>query len=188
MNSPRHLGYVLKRFPRLSETFIAAELLELQRQGERVTVFAVSRPEETVRHRFLDELEVPVVYLPHRPIHEPVRVLRGLSRALRQSPRGWLRAAAYSLSPPRLTGWRLLQAGVLRDELLAAGVDHVHAHFATAAARLANLAWRMGGPTYSVTTHAKDIWHEEVRTDHLRDKLLNATFVATVTEANRCHL
>src|SRR5207245_1223688 len=87
------------------------------------------------------------------------------------------------------TGWRrLLQAGVLRDELLAAGVDHVHAHFATAAARLANLAWRMGGPTYSVTTHAKDIWHDEVRTDHLRDKLLNATFVATVTEANRCHL
>jgi glycosyltransferase involved in cell wall biosynthesis len=67
-------------------------------------------------------------------------------------------------------------------------VDHAHAHFATTAARLANLVWQMGGPTYSVTTHAKDIYHEEVRTDHLRDKLSAATFVATVSSANRDYL
>ena len=41
----RHLAYVLKRFPRISETFVAAELIELERHGERVTVFAVSRPD-----------------------------------------------------------------------------------------------------------------------------------------------
>jgi hypothetical protein len=35
MTAPRHLAYVLKRFPRISETFIAAELIELERQGER---------------------------------------------------------------------------------------------------------------------------------------------------------
>jgi colanic acid/amylovoran biosynthesis glycosyltransferase len=69
-----------------------------------------------------------------------------------------------------------------------AGIDHAHAHFATAAARLANLAWRMGGPGYSVTTHAKDIYHEDVRLDHLRDKLAPARFVATVSRANRDHL
>jgi hypothetical protein len=28
----RHLGYVLKRYPRISETFVAAELVELERQ------------------------------------------------------------------------------------------------------------------------------------------------------------
>jgi hypothetical protein len=37
----RHLAYVLKRFPRISETFVAAELIELERQGELVTVYAV---------------------------------------------------------------------------------------------------------------------------------------------------
>ena len=61
----RHLGYVLKRFPRLSETFVAAELIELQRQGEHVTVFAISRPDESFTHKFLDELTCPVVHLPH---------------------------------------------------------------------------------------------------------------------------
>jgi colanic acid/amylovoran biosynthesis glycosyltransferase len=187
--SGRRIAYVLKRFPRLSETFVAAELIELERQGEDLTVFAVSDPKERVRHAFVDELRAPVSYLPHRPVRQPLRVARALGRVLRSDRRGWLDAARYSLWPPRLKGARrLLQATVLRDELRRARIDHVHAHFATAAARLANLAWRMGGPTYSVTTHAKDIYDEEVRIDHLRDKLAPAHFVATVSDANRRHL
>ena len=185
----RHLAYVLKRFPRISETFIAAELIELQRQGERVTVFALSRPDEPFTHGFLAGLRSQVVYLPHRPLREPLRVARALARVVRSEPRGWLRAAAASLWPPRLRGLRrLLQATVLREELERAEIDHVHAHFATAAARLAKLAWQMGGPSYSVTAHAKDIYHEDVRVDHLRDKLRDATFVATVSRANRDYL
>ena len=185
----RRIGYVLKRFPRLSETFVASELIELERQGEQLVVFAVSRPEEPVRHAFVDELRAPIVYLPHRPLREPVRVARALARVLRRDGRGWLRAAGYSLWPPRVKGLRrLLQATVLRDEMERAGIDHAHAHFATAAARLANLAWRMGGPRYSVTAHAKDIYHEEVRVEHLRDKLAPALFVAAVSGAGRDHL
>ena len=186
---PRHLGYVLKRYPRISETFVAAELVELERQGERVTVFALSRPDEPFTHAFVAEVRARVVYLPHRPLRQPLRVLRALLHVWRTSPRGWLRAAAISLGPPRLAGFRkLLQATVLREELERAGIDHVHAHFATSAARLANLAWRMDGPTYSVTAHAKDIYHTGIRRDRLRDKLAHATFVATVSEANSDYL
>ena len=185
----RHLGYVLKRFPRISETFVAAEIIELERQGERVTIFAVRRPDEPFAHGFLREMKANVVYLPYRPIRQPVRVAGAVARVVTSDPRGWIRAARMSLWPPRLTGWRhLLQATVLRDEMRRAGVSHAHAHFATTAARLANLAWHMGGPTYSVTAHAKDIYHEEVRVDHLRDKLSGATFVATVSRPNRDYL
>jgi glycosyltransferase involved in cell wall biosynthesis len=187
--SPRHLGYVLKRFPRISETFIAAELIELERQGERVTVFALSRPNEPFRHAFVDELRARVIYLANRPLLQPVRTLRALAHLLRTSPRGWLRAARASLLPLRLTGSRhLLQATVLRQELERAGIHHVHAHFASTAAGLAHLAWLMGGPSYSFTAHAKDIYHDDVRRDRLRERLLGATFVATVTEANAAYL
>jgi colanic acid/amylovoran biosynthesis glycosyltransferase len=185
----RRVGYVLKRYPRISETFVASELIELERLGERLTVFAVSRPDEPFAHQFVDELRADVVYLPHRPWREPVRVARALRRVVPSSPRGWLAAARYSLWPPRRKGLRrLLQATVLRAEMERAGIDHAHAHFATAAARLANLAWRMGGPTYSVTVHAKDIYHRDVRLEHLSDKLAPARFVATVSRANREHL
>jgi colanic acid/amylovoran biosynthesis glycosyltransferase len=189
IDSRRHLGYVLKRFPRISETFIAAEIIELERQGEHVTVFAISRPDEPFSHAFLGQMKAKVVYLPYRPWRQPRRVARSVVRVMRTDLAGWLRAAAVSLWPPRPVGLRhLLQATVLRDEMRRARITHAHAHFATSAARLANLAWRMGGPSYSVTAHAKDIYHHDVRVDHLRDKLGSARFVATVSEANRVHL
>ena len=185
----RRIGYVLKRFPRISETFVAAELIELERQGEHVTVFALSRPDEPFEHGFVQELRARVVYLPHRPLRQPGRVLRALASAWRRAPRGWLRAARSALAPPSLKGWRkLMQATVLRRELELARIDHVHAHFATSAARLASLARLMDGPTYSVTAHAKDIFHEEVESVRLREKLAGAAFVATVSEANADYL
>jgi glycosyltransferase involved in cell wall biosynthesis len=187
MTARPRLGYVLKRFPRISETFVAAEVLELERQGEHVTIFAISRPDEPFEHAFVGRLRARVVYLPHRPLREPVRVARGLASAWRASPGGWLRAACIALWTPRqVLAWRrLLQATVLRRELAEAKIEHVHAHFATAAARLANLAYLMGGPPYSVTAHAKDIYHRQARPARLRQKLGDAEFVATVSEANR---
>lgn len=183
----RDLAYVLKRFPRISETFIAAEVIELERQGADVTIFAISRPEEPFTHGFLEQLKARVVYLPHRPSRQPLRVGRGLAHCLRRSPGRWLRVAVSSYWPPRR--WRRLwQATVLRYELDSAGIEHAHAHFATAATRLANLVWRMGGPPYSVTAHAKDIYHEDVNVEHLREKLGAALFVTTVSEANRRYL
>jgi colanic acid/amylovoran biosynthesis glycosyltransferase len=187
--SPRRIAYVLKRFPRISETFVAAELIELERQGEALTVFAISRPEEPLTHGFLRELSAPVIYVPRRPWREPLRVARALAIVVSGDARGWLRAARLSLRPPRRLGWRrLLQATVLRHEMSRAEIVHAHAHFATAAARLAHLAQIMGGPTYSVTAHAKDIYHREVRVERLREKLGGASFVATVSEANKRHL
>src|SRR5688500_8910416 len=112
---PRHLGYVLKRFPRISETSVAAELIELGRQGAHGTVCAASRPDAPLAPGFLRDVQAPVASLPPRPLREPARVARALALVLRSDGRGWLRAAALSLWPPRLRGLRrLLQATVLR--------------------------------------------------------------------------
>lgn len=190
MNAPsRHLAYVLKRFPRISETFVAAELIELERQGERVSVFALIDPKEPFKHAFLEELTADVTYLPQRPLRQARRVGRALLRTLRSNPGGWLAAAGFALRPPSIAAWRLvLAATVLRDEMDRLGIDHAHAHFATEGAELARLARRMGGPPYSATTHAKDIYHQDVRAEDLRRKLGSAAFVATVSEANRTYL
>jgi colanic acid/amylovoran biosynthesis glycosyltransferase len=183
------LAYVLKRFPCLSETFVAWELIELQRRSRRPTIFAMGRPDEPFTQRFLDELTARVVYLPPRPSSEPARSARALARVLRRNPLGWLRAAAESVRRPGFFGWkRLVQATILRDEMASAGIDHAHVHFANKAARLAYLSWRMGGPTYSVTAHAKDIYHRTARPPHLRKLLGSAAFVATVSDANRRYL
>ena len=64
--APLKVAYVLKRFPRLSETFILNEILELERQGVEVSVFSLLRPPAEARHKLLDDLRAQVTYLPGR--------------------------------------------------------------------------------------------------------------------------
>ena len=60
------IGYVLKKFPRISETFILNEILELTRQGCEVTVFSLHKPDDGLFHQKLSDLTQPVVYVPVR--------------------------------------------------------------------------------------------------------------------------
>jgi len=58
------LLYVLKRFPRLSQTFVLNELLELERQGVDVGVLARAGADEALSHGALATLRARVQYLP----------------------------------------------------------------------------------------------------------------------------
>ncbi|MGF1667043.1 MAG: glycosyltransferase family 4 protein [Acidimicrobiia bacterium] len=58
--------YVLKRFPRLSETFILDELLRLEAAGVEVAVDSLKAPEAQPSHPQLARLEAEVRYLPSK--------------------------------------------------------------------------------------------------------------------------
>src|SRR5690606_15442386 len=80
----RKLLVVLKGYPRLSETFIAQELLGLERAGFDLTLISMRRPTDKKRHPVHEEIKARVVYLPEYLYEEPLRVLRGLRTALRR--------------------------------------------------------------------------------------------------------
>lgn len=59
--TPRRIAYLLKIFPKLSETFIAGELAELRRRGIALRILSLRPPSEDLRHEIvadagLDEL------------------------------------------------------------------------------------------------------------------------------------
>src|SRR5262245_29972624 len=54
------VGYIVKMFPRLSETFILNELLELEQQGLPLHIFSLKRPSEQVSHAQALEVRSPV--------------------------------------------------------------------------------------------------------------------------------
>src|SRR3990172_11791304 len=56
------IGYVLKVFPRISETFVINEMLAMESFGERVSVLPLHHPPAAVSHQTLDMLRAPVVY------------------------------------------------------------------------------------------------------------------------------
>jgi glycosyltransferase involved in cell wall biosynthesis len=175
---------LVKRFPRLSETFILNEFLELRRHGIPVELFAIMDPEERSSQPEALALVPEVTYL------QTGRLWAGLPAALRTArrhPRGTLRAAGWTLTRHTRTAARnLLHALVLVDRLADGPPAHLHAHFLHSPAALASIAAKVSGQPYSLTGHAKDIYTE--LPEILRMRCDRARFVTTCTEANRAHL
>src|SRR5712671_3454873 len=95
--SKQKIGYVVKMFPRLSETFIRNEILELERLGLKLRIFSLKRPTAAEAHLDDGAVRAPVIYLPERVYREPLRVLRAQLRVLRRHPRGHVRTLLHVL-------------------------------------------------------------------------------------------
>lgn len=184
------VAYILKMYPRFSETFILNEILELERQGLDVQIFSLVKPDDGRFHAKLAKVQAKVTYLPEYPTHhggEPVRT--ACWNLFRRDAGKFLSTLWYSLMHSEEIGLKqFLRATVLADALMKKPVDHMHAHFASSAAGVALIAHLFTGIPYSFTAHAKDIYINSVDQDLLRDKMQAAQFVVTVSDFNRQHL
>src|SRR5947208_4994071 len=83
------LGYVVTAFPRVSETFIINELLELERQGFDLRIYSMAAPTDRIRHRLVDEIRAPIRYLP-KPLSPSIgTVLADHAWLMARSPRAY---------------------------------------------------------------------------------------------------
>jgi len=180
-----HIGYVLKKFPRASETFVLNEILALQRHGVQVTVISLNRPDDGVFHRGLAELQRPVVYLPTRKPDAWLTALRTAQPLLRQAAPRLLAEFDDLLTAARPDLWSVLGAG-LDGAILARqlGIQHLHAHFATVAAYTARTAAAVSGLPFSVTCHAKDLYRSGIVPACFQSLLRDSAFAVTVCTAN----
>ena len=64
------LTIFLKGYPRLSETFIAQEILNLQKAGTKLQLVSLRHPTDTKKHPVHHEITAPVMYLPEYVHHE----------------------------------------------------------------------------------------------------------------------
>lgn len=198
-HAPLKVAYVLKRFPRFSETFILNELLELERQGVDVEVFSLLKPPEEMRHELLGGLKARITYLPSNSSILGMQVKQTDSTGANEAKLGVAEAVetidfgdALSGKDAAATAVILFKATALAFIAKARGVQHFHAHFGSDAATVAMLASRLSGVGYSFTAHARDIYHTYVNPKADRKmrqaKIAEANFVATVSEFNRSHL
>ena len=175
------VGYVLKMYPRFSETFIVSEILAREAAGERIVIFSLRTPADARFHAELARVKAPVIQVP------------------RTSNAGklWQRLADVAADPE-------LGAGIQRmlPELLAAdaddasqsvllaqaardrGVTHLHAHFASVATTAARFAGAIAGLPYSFTAHAKDIFHEDTDQAELERKFAESHHAVTISHYN----
>ena len=188
MSDRPHLVVLLKGYPRLSETFIAQELLGLEKASFRLSIVSLRHPTDKKRHPVHDEIRAPVFDLPEYLHEEPLRVLAALARALRNRnfwsllPR-FARDLARDISRNRVR--RLGQAMVLVNEWPEGG-EWLHAHFIHTPCSVAAYASAMTGTPFTCSAHAKDIWTSPDW--DLADKLQRARWSVTCTASGYEHL
>jgi len=184
----RKIAVVLKGYPRLSETFIAQELLGLERAGHELVLVALRRPTDRKRHPVHDEIRAEVHYLPEYLHDEPWRVFRAL---LRTAPRaGFWRALGPFLRDLRRDRTRnrvrrFGQALVLVAEW-PDDARWLHAHFIHTPASVTAYASLMAGVPWTCSAHAKDIWTSSDW--ELSEKLGRARWTVTCTRTGFEHL
>jgi glycosyltransferase involved in cell wall biosynthesis len=186
--SAGRIAFVLKGYPRLSESFIAQEILGLEQRGLEILIVSLRRPTDRAIHPVHRRIRATVLYLPEYLYREPRRVRRawlGVRRrpGYRRARRAWLADLRRDPSPNRVR--RFGQALVLAAEL-PADVERLHAHFLHTPASVARYAALLAGLVWSVSAHAKDIWTTPEW--EKREKLTAAGWAVTCTNAGYAHL
>jgi len=206
------VAYVMNGFPRLSETFIAHEIHQLERLGLDLRLYSVKQEREAMVHPVVATIRAPLSYLPkttslsgttlarwltdnlsafwraHAQVaaRHPLRWASALGSALLLARRHRARDAQGYTRLRKVFIKEFLQAGAIAADVMRHGdVGHLHGHFCHGVATITWLVSRMTGIGYSFTAHAKDIYQAELNPGTLLErKMGDARFVATCTRAN----
>lgn len=188
MSSPR-VAYLLKKFPRLSETFVLNEILQQERLGTDVTVFSRRPHDAEPRHPEFARLKARIEMMAAQDSMEPwLDMFAGDDEARRLLDRFGSLVRELSVHQHARMPGLFAEALLFLRKARENAIDHVHVHFATDSAMVAMIAQDLGGPGYSVTAHAKDIYRSTVDPRLLSRVVERSRFTVTVCDANVRHL
>ncbi len=187
------VGYLTKRFPRLSETFILDEILGLEAQGVPLRLYSIRDPHERVVQPDVARVASEVRYLrPEPTVPDRLRWL-GTTVACHahlaaRRPRAYARTLLAALGQPKRRARlsHFVDAGRLAVELERAGAVHLHAAFAHGPAAIAHQVHLLTGLPFSFGGHAKDIYVSDPRQLALR--IADAAFVTACSRSARDEL
>ena len=192
MSKAPRLIVVVKGWPRLSETFIAQELVALEEAGTAFDIWSLRHPTDGKTHPLHDRLGARVFYLPEYLHQEPLRVLRGLIWAMGQRGfAGCFRTFFADLRRDKTRNRvrRFGQACVLAREAHPQ-IQGMYAHFLHTPSSVTRYAAILRNLPWSFSAHAKDIWTSPdwELTEKLSPRYHGAYFGATCTAFGAKHL
>ena len=171
------VAYLFERFPSFGQTFCYREVAELERQGVRVHVFSIRRPDDEPEQDWDKGIVERVHYLPEEKplVAEIDRVLKtgAVSRDVCDAMKDWGRQSDFL---------RLYQAVYVGTRMQQKGLRHVHTHFAGMAARTAYWIQRFFDLPFSFTAHANDIFAPRDFAVSLAKLFESAAAVVTVSD------
>lgn len=177
--STARVGYVLKRYPRYSETFVVNEILALEQAGVAISIFSLRPPEDGHFQDAISRVRARVGYYTAAGLRAD-----DLWSAIADAGACIDDVESRLVLARGMDHRHVYQALRIARDARRLGVTHLHAHFATEATDVACLAAQLADLPFSFTAHAKDIFHEDVRPAALVAKMRAASAVVTVSDYN----
>lgn len=185
--------YLVRSWPRLSQTFIVNEVLALERRGIDLVLFSLVRSGESVIQPQVGEVHASVRYLEDRDslrqrVAEHATVwsaapLRYIRTALFAWRRGDLAEGYATTTTMGCFQYAVrVAAAIVRLRKHGTAPAHLHAHFAHDPALVALLVRRLTRLPYSFTAHARDL--VQIPPTSLETRVAEATALITCCEAN----
>jgi colanic acid/amylovoran biosynthesis glycosyltransferase len=190
------IGYVLKRYPRYSETFVVNEILAHEAMGMDIDIFALRPTRDSHFQNIIARVRASVTYI-RKPVEG--RVSDSLN-TLSPTPASYFWAELQEVALVIPDFWQKLgyaagerasvvyQAAWLAREVRLRQITHLHAHFGSVATSVARLAANFADIPYTFTAHAKDIYHDSVDLEDMKRKLGDSAGVVTVSDYNLRYL
>jgi glycosyltransferase involved in cell wall biosynthesis len=190
------VGYILRSYPRLSQTFILNEMLALEQRGLRLAIFALERADDGWDQPQVSALQAPVFFLGEARRKGWAKKIRRHLALFFATPARYLETLLLVLRKPFLDhGYRnatqleCFHMAVDLARLVGQGgrrISHLHAHFAHDPTLVALLSSKLLGRPYSFTAHARDLF--QLAVPALLERTRNASVVLTCCDANRDYL
>src|SRR5215212_3195570 len=179
------VAYIMSRFPKITETFVLYEMLAMQQQGVQIELYPLQRERTKVMH----PEAVPFVERAHFQPHFSLAILLTQLYFLLHKPRTYL-GVLWTLVQANWGSLRYLVGALaffpksahIARLMVADGIVHIHAHFASHPAAAAFIIHRLVGIPYSFTAHGSDIHRDR---HMLAEKVAESAFVAAISDYNR---
>lgn len=185
------IAYLVSRYPAVSHTFILREVRRLRALGFDIQPISVNSPDRALADMSADEFdetrrtlylkaagaESAAAALCWAATRRPVAFARGLAAA-------WRQRGAFGL--PKALAY-FVEATMVAREMARQDTDHLHVHFASAAASVALVAREAFGMRLSMTVHGPDEF-DDVKGQALPAKIAAADTIVCISEFARAQL
>ncbi len=181
----KKLAYILTKFPKISETFILNEIVELRDKGISVDIFPLFRTKEKVLHLEAEKLMAHVNFYPyistsiiranlHFIFASPIKYLKSLFEIIIHAFGSWNYFFVSIACFPKTVAFAY--------KIQQLNINHIHAHFANHPTVSALVIHRLIGVPFSFTAHGSDIHRDQ----KMLDRKIDASQLAVmVSEYNR---
>lgn len=182
--SPK-VAYMMSRFPKLTETFVLYEILAMRKLGAQVEIYPLLRERQPWAHE-------EAIRLTQEAHFEPFfswQIFKAQWRFIRCCPRTY-----FSLIKEVFGGTRgslnfffgalgiFAKSVKFAQDMAKAGIEHIHAHFATHPALAALIIHRLTGIPFSFTAHGSDLHVDRTMLDR---KVQASRFAIAISQYNK---